>query len=52
MLAATTAPYTATPTRDGWLVVTEHVDRPGHSVARLDAVAAEAARLATAAQRR
>jgi hypothetical protein len=45
-------PYTATPTSDGWLVVTENVDRSGRSLARLDAIAAEAARLATAAQRR
>lgn len=43
------APYTATPASDGWLVVTEHVDRAGRSVARLDGVALEAARLAKAA---
>ena len=43
-------PYTATPAADGWLVVTEPVDRTGRSVARLDAVAAEAARLAKAAK--
>jgi hypothetical protein len=48
--AAAQPPYTATPTDHGWLVITEHVDRPGRTVARLDAVAAEASRLAKAAE--
>ncbi len=48
--AAASAPYTATPAPGGWLVVTEQVDRAGRTVARLDAVAAEASRLARAAQ--
>ena len=42
-------PYTATPAADGWLVISEQVDRSGRTVARLDGVAAEAARLAKAA---
>jgi len=48
--SAAAPPYTATPAADGWLVVTEHVERAGRSVARLDAVAAEAARLAKPAK--
>lgn len=48
--AGAQAPYTATPADGGWLVVTEQVERSGRTVARLDAVAAEAARLAKAAK--
>jgi hypothetical protein len=48
--AAAQPPYTAAPADDGWLVITEQVERSGRTVARLDAVAAEAARLAKAAK--
>jgi hypothetical protein len=46
--AAARPPYTATPTSEGWLVITEQVDRAGRTVARLDGVATEATRLAKA----
>lgn len=41
-------PFVALPADGGWLVVAEWTERPGRSAARLDAVAAEAARLAKA----